>query len=132
MTITVSSVQVKNKEHFESTSIHGVRFILGHNRKYFFIWLIVSVASLSGLFYLCENSIKLYLQNNVTTTFVYNTLQKSDFPAISICSQNLVQRNVAGSISSFGEILSLMDFFNKPDPKQIVEVRMHSFFEFSC
>lgn len=86
----------KTKEFFDGTTIHGLSHIFGQKRKHYFVWSVLILICFSMLIWMTVNSIKLYQQNNVTTSFVYNTLPETNFPGITFCNENIFQKKLVG------------------------------------
>lgn len=103
------------KNFFDGTSIHGLPYIFGRSRKHFIIWTLLTLISLAFLLWMSINSVKMYLQNNVTTTFVYDTLSEVDFPAVSICNENLLQRKLTSNSFLKFNWLYALDLYQPSD-----------------
>lgn len=88
------SVSNRFSDFYRNTTIHGVKYLRGRHHRPF--WVVVMIVS----FMFCINSIReLWLdweQNNISSTQIENYLTKSDvqFPAVTICSEALVNTDV--------------------------------------
>lgn len=87
-----------NRKFFDGTSIHAVHFVFGLQRKYRKSWGALCLVSLACLLWLAINNIRLYQKHDIATNWVYQNSSEIDFPAISICNENVVKRSFVGPI----------------------------------
>lgn len=112
---------------FDQTSIHGIRYIFGHYDKLLkILWALLFLTCFSFMTWRGVTSIQQYLQNNVTVSMVYQPFDVLDFPAVTICNENMFLRDKLGA--KHGEMTPLLDavslFVADWDPKVSEEVTL--------
>lgn len=87
----------KFKEFFENSTVDGLRYVFGHSRKRRLFWIGLLGFAFSMTIWSGVNSILIYQRFDVSTTVVYESFGERDYPAISICTENLFKRSKVGS-----------------------------------
>ena len=94
------------QQYVESTTTHGVVRVFGGDATYVkrFVWLLIFLASFSGLLVIFVNRAERLRSTPKSTTLEYNQVSSLDFPAVTICNQNTLK-------GTFLEREGLVDFF---------------------
>ena len=95
------------QEYVESTTTHGVVRVFGGNSTYLkrFVWLVIFLASFSGLLAIFVNRAQRLQSRPVSTALEYNQASSLSFPAVTVCNQNPLK-------VTYLEREGLLDFFN--------------------
>lgn len=93
----------------DQTKLAGLNLIGGTLRvsKYdrmllFFVWSVCLTLRL----FKCNSSIEKYMKYDVKTKFVYNSVPKQNFPAITFCNVNFMRKSVVGTMDALIEAMS--------------------------
>lgn len=81
------------------TSVHGLSHVVKSKKYWKLLWIVVWLIMLSLLLWSCINSTLMYFRFDVETRIMYQSLHDTEFPAITICSENQFTRSIAGSNS---------------------------------
>lgn len=112
------------KEFFQNSTIGGLRLVFGLNplSKHFrILWLFMWLMVVAYAFWLCSNSIIIYLKFDVKTSIRFEEVDELEFPAITICNENMFRRSFAGG--SFFAMMAMANFFAK-NPKDIYKMAL--------
>lgn len=99
------------KRFFEYTTIGGLRYVFGRkplSKPYRLLWFCMWLTIVCYASYLCSQSMIKYLQYYVKTTIRYETVGQMEFPAITICSENMFRKSAIGG--SLFAMLALAEF----------------------
>ena len=94
------------QDYVESTTTHGVVRVFGGNATYLkrFVWLIIFLASFSGLLTIFVNRAQRLHNAPKSTTLDYSQASSLPFPAVTVCNQNPLK-------VTYLEREGLLDFF---------------------
>ena len=101
----------KDLKHFqdyvESTTTHGVVRVFGGNATYLkrFVWLVIFLASFSGLLAIFVNRAQRLRSSPKSTTLEYTQASTIPLPAVTVCNQNPLK-------VTYLEREGLLDFFD--------------------
>lgn len=94
---------------FDNSKFVGLRLIAGTGKKskmwstiYSVFWICCFVYG----FWACQNIFKLYCSDKLKTTMTYDEKEKLQFPAITMCTMNMIRRSVMSTSDINNLILS--------------------------
>lgn len=100
LTFSVIEITMSNTildDFCERTSIDGCLYIHRSKRFRKCVWIIAWLAMFVLLLWSCINSLILYFRYNVKAKITYESTEKIEFPAITICNINQMSRSVIGN-----------------------------------
>lgn len=121
------------KDFCDATSIVGLRFIGGRkptNGFRRFLWLLIWITMFGLCSWQCANIIQTYLKSNVKTSTTFQTVSSINFPAITICNQNIFRRSVVGGSAEL--MIALATFFARNASEVSLMIKEVIFFGNFC
>lgn len=102
------------QQYVESTTTHGVVRVFGGDATYVkrFVWLVIFLASFSGLLIIFVNRAERLSSAPKSTTLEYSQVPSLLFPAVTVCNQNTLKRTYLereGLLEFFACVFSVSD-----------------------
>lgn len=86
------------------TTIHGMSYIFTSKPRHYcsrVFWLLLEIVMTTLVILQCKMTIDTYLSYESSVRFKYDVNSEINFPAITICSENLFRRSMVGSNALF-------------------------------
>lgn len=111
-----------SKQFFENATIGGLRRLFGEHplkMPYSMMWAVMWLCAVGYAFYLNILTIIIYCKFDVKTKITYETADEFNFPAITMCNENIFRRSVVGG--SFLAMVMLASYVTT-DTKRISRI----------